>query len=224
MNMNPVLRQILETDQVLAPDGSALPLHSGISPKACEVIQAWIGQHRPRRLLEIGFAYGISSLFICDAIAGSGEVEYHIIDPLQQSLWQSVGRSNLDRAGFAGLYRLHEEPSEFCLPRLLQAGETFQFALIDGMHTFDHALVDFFFVNRMLEVGGILVMDDANLPSIRKLAAHIATYDCYEKLPFPPGFRVQERVLDMLDKSFRLAAFRKVEEDRRPWDWHREFN
>jgi predicted O-methyltransferase YrrM len=222
--MNPVLREILATEQVSHPDGSLLPLHSGVSPKACEIIQAWIVQHRPYKLLEIGLAYGVSSLFIGDAIADRENTDYHIIDPLQESLWHGIGRKNLDRAGYAGCYQLHEEPSEFCLPRLLQEGKRFQFSLIDGMHTFDHALVDFYYVNRMLEVGGILVMDDANLPSIRKLAAHIATYDCYETLSFPTAFRIQERVLGMTDAPFRLAAFRKVAVDERPWDWHREFN
>jgi predicted O-methyltransferase YrrM len=221
--MNPVLREILATDRVTAPDGSALPLHSGLAPKACEIIQGWIGEHRPRRLLEIGLAYGVSALFICDAIAGWQDADYHIIDPLQTSLWQSVGRLNLDRAGFAGRYRLHEVPSELCLPRLLEQGQTFQFALIDGMHTFDHALVDFFYVNRMLEVGGIVVFDDANLPSIRTLVAHIATYDCYEELPFPHAFRIQARALKLVKAPFRLAAFRKIAADDRPWDWHREF-
>lgn len=79
----------------------------------------------------------------------------------------------------------------------------------------------------MLEVGGILILDildDANLPGIRKLAAHIATYPCSETLPFPDAFRIQARVLRMVDASFRLAAFRKVADDDRPWDWHREFN
>jgi hypothetical protein len=134
-----------------------------------------------------------------------------------------VGRLNLDRAGFPRRYRLHEAPSELCLPRLLEQGQHFELALIDGMHTFEHALVDFFYVNRMLEVGGVVILDDANLPSIRKLVAHIATYDCYETLPFPDAFRVQARVLGLLNAPFRLAAFRKTAEDDRPWDWHREF-
>jgi len=222
--MNPVLREILATQQVAHPDGSLLPLHSGVSPMACQIIKAWIRWHRPKRLLEIGLAYGVSSLFIGDAIADLEDTDYQIIDPLQESLWHGIGRNNLDRAGYAGRYQLHQEPSEFCLPRLLQAGSRFQFALIDGMHTFDNALVDFFYINRMLEVGGILILDDANLPSIRKLAAHIANYDCYVPLPFPPTFRIQERVLGMIGAPFRLAAFRKVAIDQRSWGWHKEFN
>lgn len=222
--MNPVLREILATNQVSHPDGSLLPLHSGVSPKACEIIQAWIAQHRPHKLLEIGLAYGVSSLHIGDAIADIENAEYHIVDPLQASLWHDVGRNNLDRAGYAGRYQLHEEPSEFCLPRLLKEGKQFEFCLIDGMHTFDHALVDFFYINRMLEVGGLLILDDANLPSISKLTAHIATYDCYETLPFPTAFHVQERALRMINKPLRLAAFKKISVDERPWDWHRDFN
>ena len=98
--MNTTLKTILATNQVIGPDGSRLPLHSGISPKACQLMQAWIAEHGPKRLLEIGLAYGVSSLFICDAIADWQDVGYHIIDPFQHRDWQSIGLRNLDQAGF----------------------------------------------------------------------------------------------------------------------------
>lgn len=221
--MNVILSHILKTNQVSTPDGKTLELHSHLSPIACRVIQAWIAEHRPRRLLEIGLAYGISSLFICDVIAARDDISYHIIDPFQRSAWHSAGLYNLNRAGFENCYIFHEERSELCLPCLLEQRLTLDFALIDGMHTFDHALVDFFYINRMLEIGGIVIFDDLQMPAIRKLVAHIATYDCYKPLPFPESFRVQERVLGMLDAPFRLAAFKKISVDDRPWTWHRDF-
>jgi predicted O-methyltransferase YrrM len=221
--MNAILSQILETNQVTTPEGQTLELHSHISPLACQLIQAWITEHHPHRLLEIGFAYGISSLFICDAISARDNISYHIIDAFQSRDWHSVGLFNLNRAGFEDLYTFYEERSEICLPHLLDQGMTFDFALIDGMHTFDHALVDFFYINRMLEVGGIVVFDDFQMPSIRKLVAHVSTYDCYTPLPFPESFRLQARVFRMIDAPFRLAGFKKIADDDRKWDWHRDF-
>ena len=48
-------------------------------------------------------------------------------------------------------------------------GERIDFAFIDGAHTFDHALVDFFYIDRMLNVGGIVAFDDLGFPCIEKV-------------------------------------------------------
>jgi hypothetical protein len=52
------------------------------------------------------------------------------------------------------------------LPRLAAAGARIQFAFIDGWHTFHHTLVDFFFVDRMLNVGEIVIIDDVGYSSL----------------------------------------------------------
>jgi hypothetical protein len=61
----------------------------------------------------------------------------------------------------------------------LQSGVTVQFALIDGWHTFDHALVDFFYVDRLLEDGGIVVFDDVQMPAIEKVVRYVLRYPNY---------------------------------------------
>jgi predicted O-methyltransferase YrrM len=229
MPMNDVLKEILATNTVRTPRGETLPLKEHIPQLECEVMQTWIAAYRPRRLLEIGLACGVSALFICDALAQTGDLEtvtYYVIDPFQHSTWLSVGIRNLDRAGYRGVYTFYEEPSEFCLPRLAAEQVRLDFALIDGFHTFDHTLVDFFYINRLLSIGGIVVFDDIQLPSIQKVVAHVATYECYEILPPPPQLRrsLPARVRRLLNvPEFRLTAFLKTAPDRRRWDWHREF-
>ncbi|MHC4455104.1 MAG: class I SAM-dependent methyltransferase, partial [Planctomycetota bacterium] len=173
--MNTVLRKILETNTVTLPDSQTSELHSHIPHTECEIIQAWIATHHPQRILEIGLAYGISALYICDALQAIGNnFTYHIIDAFQSPGFKATGLFNLDNAGFEDVYAFHEERSEICLPQFLTQGMRFDFALIDGNHTFDHTLVDFFYVNRMLDVGGIVIFDDIQLPSIQKVVAHIA--------------------------------------------------
>ena len=49
-----------------------------------------------------------------------------------------------------------------------------------GWHTFDHTLIDFFYLNRMLEVGGTIVIDDVGLPAVRKLVRYVLNYPAYE--------------------------------------------
>jgi Methyltransferase domain len=60
--------------------------------------------------------------------------------------------------------------------------ETFDFAFVDGMHTFDYVFTDFFYIDKMLPVGGVIVFDDVYYPSIRKLCRYILTNLPYEAI------------------------------------------
>jgi predicted O-methyltransferase YrrM len=142
--MNTVLAELLATGQVKTPQGEPRSLHSHLPLLEGELLQMWLVAYAPVRLVEIGLAYGVSSLFISEALANRSGIQYHIIDPHQSTQWENVGKTNLDRAGFSGRYILHQELSELCLPRMLAQGLAFDFAFLDGFHTFDHALVDFF--------------------------------------------------------------------------------
>jgi hypothetical protein len=99
-----------------------------------------------------------------------------------------------------------EQPSEFALPKLLESGETFDFGFIDGYHSFDHALVDFFYLNRMIRVGGMIVFDDANWPSINKLIRYLRNYPAYQLVLPPPTDRKQDH-LSKRQKMLRLFIY-----------------
>ncbi|MCH9013660.1 MAG: class I SAM-dependent methyltransferase, partial [Proteobacteria bacterium] len=118
--------------------------------------------------MEIGCAFGLSSLHICSALSGRGAAHHVIIDPFQQKHWHGIGIANLRRAGF-DFFEHIEEPSEFALPALAreQSG-TFDMVLIDGWHTFDHTLLDFFYANRLIRVGGYILVDDCNMPAVNR--------------------------------------------------------
>lgn len=133
-----------------------------------------------RKTLEIGCAYGLSAMFICNSFAGkTGRCRHTIIDPYQSSVFGRRGIQNLEEAGLRD-FELLEEPSELALPRLLAAGERFDAALIDGYHTFDQTLVDFYYINRLLRVGGYLAIDDCNLPAVNRAVRYMLTYPCYQ--------------------------------------------
>lgn len=157
-----------------------IPLHSGVSEKDGEFLQKIILENKFKNTLEIGCAFGISSLYICAASSQNENYTHTIIDAFQTD-WKNIGVLNLKRAGFTS-FELIENLSEIALPQLLEKNKKYDFAFIDGWHTFDHVMIDFFYINRMLEVGGVITFHDLDMPSQKKLFRYILNYPCYEFL------------------------------------------
>lgn len=184
MNDNTCLRQIekiFQSGEVSDSEGKMHRLGSNVDQKEGKFLYDIIRQHGCKKTLEVGCAMGISSLYICAALEGIEDANHTIIDPMQTSDWGRMGVTQLNEAGVT-CYRLIEEPSEFALPRLAEGGEKFDFCFIDGWHTFDHTLIDFFYIDRMLDVGGIVAIDDITFPGIKKLMRYLLNYPNYRLL------------------------------------------
>ena len=231
--MNPVLAQMLATRTVLAADGTTLPLTAEVSPEEGAALQALVAQSGATVTLEIGLAYGVSAMFICEALAANLGRRHIVIDPYQFGVksfdfvagttaprpgFGGLGLLNLERAGYKDLVEFHDEPSHRALSRLEAAGERVGFAFIDGWHTFDYVMVDFFLVDRILEVGGIVVLDDAWYPAIRKVARYIATHRRYTPIAGigaqPASF--SRRTLNAAASAFRQRGVERLARLLRP--------
>ena len=180
--MNPVLSAILRDGTVEDANGRRVPLQWNISAEEGRFLQELIRAKRPSKSIEIGCAYGISSLFICEALREVEAKSHTIIDPYQLTTvteyssgdgYEGIGLLNLRRAGFEDLITFYPEPSYRCLPRLEASQETFDFAFVDGMHTFDYVFTDFFYIDKMLPVGGVIVFDDVYYPAMQKTGIDI---------------------------------------------------
>jgi predicted O-methyltransferase YrrM len=204
-----LIDRIYETSKVEAADGS---LHDAFpealpEPHARDIARL-VGDLHLVRTLETGMAYGLSTLAICGVHEERGEGEHIAIDPHQSSDWRGIGRLNLRRAGLAHRARVIEARSDEALPRLRDEGVRIDFALIDGLHLFDAALVDFFHADRMLEPGGVVVFHDTWMPAVAQAVEFVRTNRAYE--PVEAG-------------DAAMAALRKLAEDDRAWDFHRDF-
>lgn len=180
-NCQSQIKKIFQCKEVLDCKGNMHRLGSNIDQNEGEFIYELIRRYDCRKTLEVGCAMGISSLYICSALEGKDGASHTIIDPMQTTDWNSIGITQLDKAG-VGFYRLIEEPSEFVLPRLAEHGEKYDFCFIDGWHTFDHTLIDFFYIDKMLDTGGIVVIDDISFSGIKKLMRYIVNYPNYKVL------------------------------------------
>lgn len=71
-------------------------------------------------------------------------------------------------------------PSSACLPTLDLQGRQLDFALIDGSHAFPQPIVDYFYINEQLKVGGLLAIDDLHISSVGMLHRFLMTDPAYE--------------------------------------------
>src|SRR6516225_9944568 len=82
--MNSVLSEILNTGTTKTADGtSTIKLHSSISTSEGQLLQRLVRQLNPTVSLEVGLAYGVSALFICDALNVRNGTQHIVIDPNQ---------------------------------------------------------------------------------------------------------------------------------------------
>lgn len=244
--MNIVLRDILRSRQTLLPSGQTTEATSYIDEQCGNLLQELIREIRPKVGVEVGLAFGISTLFILEALAESGGQKLIGIDPAQHDdWWRGGGLFNIERAGFQHLYEFHENTSQQVLPALVGKGEKVDFAFIDGWHTFDHTLIDFFYIDQMLSVGGVVVFDDVGYPAIRRVCDFVLTNRSYQirgaiRLNTPNGFsrRAKAQVNKLLEPLVRtdktpgieakgaefqisdvyFLALTKVDSDNRRWD------
>lgn len=247
--MQDIIQNIYKTRLVVGRSGEVHKLHSAIDPEEGEFLFSIIRNDPTiRKTLEVGCAYGLSSLYICTALKDRAGVSHTIIDPSQNGIWDGVGIRHLETAQI-NFFSLIETGSEFALPRLLEANESrFDFIFIDGWHTFDHTLVDCFYATRLLRVGGVLAIDDVYFPSVRSVVDFLKNYPCYEEqgsvpasvskswkkvvaraLLSPISRKIWRKVLarNIYRRIFEdgvasMIALRKVKEDNRNWDWHND--
>jgi predicted O-methyltransferase YrrM len=197
--MNEVLRSIVSSGSVATEDGQTQTLHSAISQEEGEFLQETIRKARPRVSLEVGCAYGISSLYICEALREVNAAKHIIMDPYQHSEWEGIGLSNLRRAGYLDIVDFHEAASYQCLSRLAEDRVTVDFAFIDGSHIFDDVFVDFVLIDKLLRPGGIVILDDLSWPPIRSVCRYVLSNLRYQSIG-PQSRELQEQA----------AAWRKV--------------
>jgi len=159
----------------------------------------------PTDALEIGMANATSSVIICAALAERGAGRLTSIDPYQMTDYDGQGLANIARAGFAERHHLICEPNYLALSQLVRDGRKFGLVLIDGWHSFDHAMVDLFFADLLLHDGGILAFHDTDLPSIYKAVRFLETHKPYEPVSPPPAVAMT-RISGRIWRRLRTAV------------------
>lgn len=155
-------------------------LHGNIPRAFATALTAMVRRERPALCIEIGMAYGISTLAILAGLGDNGRLIS--IDPFQTSDFGGFGLDLVARTDRATQHQLIEAPDYLALPRLLEQGVRPGFAYIDGMHTFDYVLLDGFYVDKLLPVGGVAAFNDCGFRSIHKYLRFLLSHRQYEEL------------------------------------------
>lgn len=244
--MNKLLNKIFETKSFINNKGETVLIHSETSKAQCEFLQNIIRQNKFTKSIEIGFAYGISTLAIAEQIVDQ-KGTHLVIDKFQHKYWNGNGLDLIKQAGYFEHLQFIEEFSYIALPELLQKDLKFDFAYVDTTKLFDWVLVDFFYLDKLLDINGVVVFDDMTVPAIRKLVRYISqlpNYKIYDQFPenfLPSKLLSFAKILTKLPKSSKYIkseikksdfdlgintfclALQKTGDDKRYYDWHVDF-
>jgi predicted O-methyltransferase YrrM len=162
-------------DPQIGSDGKRYPLDPNVKisigkglglQRLCRAVNA-------KRTLEIGCAYGFSTLYFLSGICSQEGASHVAIDPFQNRHWHGIGVRNVRAVGKESAFRLVEELSVTGIPRLISEGLQFDVIFVDGDHRFDAVLVDFTLSAMICKQGGYIAFDDLWMPSIRKAVAFV---------------------------------------------------
>jgi predicted O-methyltransferase YrrM len=192
--VNPILEDIYRTGKCVDLAGKERKVTGAVPREDALILQEMVRFVKAKATLETGVAFGLSTLAICHALkeSGSESVHHYGVDPEQNAVHGGAAIANLKRAGLDSALELLEGPSHLMLPKLLENGVSLDLAFIDGWHTFDYTLLDFFYIDKMLRPGGVVLLHDRSWPSKHKVIRFIMTHRRYKELPVRsatrPGF------------------------------------
>jgi predicted O-methyltransferase YrrM len=229
----PTLKELVRTSKVRGATGKEYN-SGGSTLNNLEVIYNLMLQQKPERTIEIGMAQGRSALMFaaCHQLMGRNGIQQHItIDPLQSSDWDNAAIQQLRSAQLLNYVKLYEMPSCECLPALKRENLSFDLAYIDGSHLFEDVFVDFYFLYKIMSIGGIILFDDCKFPDVSKVIRFVNNNFGEQLSPFSlTSFRRFNKLgkfkYDLAVKLHmnQLTAFKKIKMGGRKWDaWYKDF-
>ena len=212
---NDALNKMYATGRAVTSDGQTIVLQSVVRPEFANSIYTLVKRERPEVVVEVGLAHGATALAIATALAENGSGQLVSIDPFQSTDWQGAAVAALKRSGLAHVHTLIEEPDWVALPQLVQElGRACDLAYIDGLHSLEYVLLDFFYVDRLLRVGGVIGFNDCDWPAVIPTLRFAQRHRHYE--PLDVGLPPLHGTRNELARTYLRAESRCVPDGMRP--------
>jgi predicted O-methyltransferase YrrM len=165
------LAEVERAGTVTGMDGVIRPLYpASIRYQQGRLVRDLIASEGAAATVETGLANGISALFACAGLLAAGRpgARHLAIDPYQSAHWHGAGLAAIARCGLGHLAEVIQEDSALVLPRLVAEGRQFDLAFVDGDHRFHGVFLDLAYLGRLVRGGGLVILDDYNMPSVAK--------------------------------------------------------
>lgn len=135
--------------------------------KEADVLRDLLVAEDARVVIEVGLAYGVSALAIAEALVSTGgtDVRHIVVDAFQEH-FHDTGWDAIVAAGLGSICTLFRARSQLALPKLVSEGTVADAAFVDGSHVFHNVFVDLVFLQELVRPGGLIVLDDGDLPSV----------------------------------------------------------
>lgn len=166
---------------------------------------------QPGSTLEVGCATGLSTLAIFEGLSEREEPVCHTaIDPNFSKYWGRAAQVLFRRAEIDGCVSVDERESVIVLAEWLDRSKRVDFAFVDGSHWFENALIDLVLLARIVEVGGLVVVDDPWMPAVRDAIAYVVAnlnyshLDTYERGGKP---RLVTLRVDAIDRGRKWDSY-----------------
>jgi predicted O-methyltransferase YrrM len=171
-------RLLREGSAVAGADGSVHSLFPvAVSAAEGHALQGWVRREGASATIEVGLGYGIACLHVCEGLLENGDpgARHVTIDPHQRTRFADCGLQFLEEAGVRQMVEFHADESQVVLPRLLADERRFDLAVVDGNHRFDGVFLDLVYLGRLVRPGGIVFLDDFQLPAVARAVSFFLT-------------------------------------------------
>jgi len=206
------LESMFNTEKQLGSDGIPYELDglTKVSFSQGNLLAALHNSIRPSLSIEIGLAYGFSALFILDSMFENNYGKHIAIDPYEVTDWHGIGLKAIHDLEFDDRFEWQEAMSIDALSTMRRDGVRAQYIYIDGSHSFDAALIDFCCSDKILDTGGVIILDDMWMLPINAVVSFVKN-----------NFQHYEQVDVDYDN---ICCFKKIGEDIRPLNHFVRFN
>lgn len=176
--MRAVIDRLIERN--VAVDGKGVEREVfpiALSTEQATALRDWVCREKAVHTVEVGLAFAFSALHVCEGLIlnGNDDARHTTMDPHQAVGYADVGLLILEEAGVSSMVEHHNTASQSLLPRFLDEGRTFDLGFVDGNHRFDYVFVDLFYLDKLVKPGGVIAVDDYNLPGIHRAVSFYLT-------------------------------------------------
>jgi predicted O-methyltransferase YrrM len=182
---------------------TGIPMRDGLQ------IYDIVRKKKPKKTLEIGFAYGVSTMYFLAGLKANGFGSHTAIDPFEETDWNGIGLMKVKEVGMQKFFEFMPERSHPALTRLADHKQLFEIIFIDGAHLYDVAFADFVLADAVCPKGCYILLHDSWMSSVQRIISFI-----------------EKNRLDYTRRQSStpsIAIFQKTGDDTRQWDHFEPF-